>query len=179
MKTKILSVAILFFSLASCMRAQQPISPGGPGQVWTSNGGLYYPTWQNGGVILLDTTTVNLNSTGYQGYRLTGLSGDNYIVTDIVVTNASATPTSAKGGQWWTKKAHSGYNVAHTLKQTTSVFTYLITDSAFIDKSIGMITLYPGGEPFKLIRDSIYFNADTANGSSCQALMLTYGIKVQ
>jgi hypothetical protein len=104
MKTKILLFAIALVSLSGCSRAQQPITPGGPGQIWTSNGGLSYPTWQNGGIIMLDSTTVSLATTGYQGYRLTGLAGDQYLITNIAVTAASATPSAAKGGQWWTKK---------------------------------------------------------------------------
>jgi hypothetical protein len=160
--------------------AQTPINPGLPGQVWTSNGGGPAPTFQNPGLSLLDTVTVNLNITTGQGLKLAGLTGSRFVINDIIITNATATPTSAKGGRWYTKNSTStGTLIAETKLQTTSVFTFLTSDSAYLDKgNSGYIVMWPGGHPYLLTNDSMYFFCDTANGSACQVREYIYGHKI-
>jgi hypothetical protein len=178
MKTKIiLFIAILF---ATTVKAQFPIQPGNPGNVLTSAGAFGNPYWGLGGD-LLDTVTLNLNTTTPQGFKMPGYTGSQYVITNMIITNATATPTSAKGGEWWvTKGKTSGTQIMRTLKQVTSVFTYLNTDTAYLDHSnSNLLTVYPLAHPFILIRDSIYFFCDTVNGSALQVTDYIYGKRIR
>jgi hypothetical protein len=68
-------------------------------------------TASSGGVTA--SATVNTFTWGDQSIALSG--GSTFIITDIVLTNASAVPANASDTEWWSGTARTGINYANNI----------------------------------------------------------------
>lgn len=157
------------------------VSPGTSGQVLTSQGGSLPPHFQtfssgSGAIQQLFKGTINLNTTGDQVISLTG--GATYIITDIVIYNASIAITSTDSGGWFSGVGRSGNQVAITTEVSPPTFNVLSTPQNFMSAWSGesLINLFSnGGNAAVTIGNTLYFSLLTPEGSTATCTMIIYG----
>jgi hypothetical protein len=105
----------------------------------------------------------NLNSTADQAIAIPEYPA--YLITHILVTNPSATPTLAAGG-FYSAASKAGF----TLVAASQSYTSLTTAAAAL-----LCTLASGNNNV-LTGPNIYLSLTTANGSACTADVYVFGL---
>lgn len=135
----------------------------------------------SGAIQLLSKSTINLDTTADQPITLSG--GTTFIITDILITNASAAPANADDGEWWNGPERSGIPYAITVGGYTP-FETLITPDYYINTFSNtyfhpaqMITfvVFGGGQSLPAIGNTIYFSLGFQEGSPLTCTMYIYG----
>lgn len=116
------------------------------------------------------TAGVNLNTTADQAIDITG--GGKWIVTDIVITNASVNINGAVGGDFYTLPAHAGNliatpTIANNIRGLNSPSDYMsrINAKLTMGTSVG-------------IGSVLYFSLTTAEGHSAYCDIYVYGYRL-
>jgi hypothetical protein len=161
------------------------ITNGTSGQVLTANSSGP-PSFQNasggsGAIQQLFKGTINLNTTADQTITLTG--GTHYVITDILLTNASSTPVAAFGGAWWSGTGRTGtrYAIVQPITGSTDDLTLLTSSNAFINGVYSVVTggasieLFPDQPPQLTNGSTLYFSLTTPQGSALTCDMYIYG----
>lgn len=123
---------------------------------------------------LLSKQTLNLNTTADQTVTLSG--GTAFVITDILFTNASATPLHALNGELWSGTSRTGHEFAIT---TDSAFFSLTSSSVYFNTvkyytSAAVVSLQPNPLP-ETCSSPLYFSVGTAEGTAKTCEMYIYG----
>lgn len=103
----------------------------------------------------------DLNSTADQAIMV---SGPKYIINQIIVTNASVTPTLAAGG------LYTGASKAGAIVGSLQGYTGLTAPSKYIN-----LTLLAVLTTDIRTENTLYFSLTTANGSACTGDLYIFG----
>jgi hypothetical protein len=120
---------------------------------------------------------------GIQESQLISLVGGNkFVVTSVLLTNASNVIDKANGGLLYSEENKSGVNVAvitFSNDMAKPPLISLIQADSFINNDTGNVSLYPSAEKFPnnlLIGNALYFNIDAVQDATCD--MYVYGIVI-
>lgn len=140
------------------------------------------------------TAVVNTFNWGDQVIALTG--GNTFIITDIVLTNASAVPANASDTEWWGALGRTGINYANNSNLGTIISGFgstpgsgmgssgadvaplpLANASQYMSITNGEITFVsqPGGNSLSTCGTLLYFTVGIPEGTSLTCDMYIYG----
>jgi hypothetical protein len=135
-------------------------------------------------LLLSKVTAINLNTTADQ--KITLFGGNTFIISDIVITNASQLPTTAADGEWWSGVNRTGIQYYATNEGNTP-FEQLANPSNFINTSsqyklgernaiqnIYNLAVALGGVN-TISSNILYFSLGTAEGQPLLCDMYIYG----
>ena len=117
----------------------------------------------------LGTATLDMNSTSDQAIVLNTPTGNNVIVTSIVVSGASISLTTASDGQIWTGTSRAGFQIL----QTTIDYALLTSNALALNFIGGSGVKTP--QPLVAVGGTVYYSLGTPQGSAATANIILYG----
>ena len=117
-------------------------------------------------------TGANLNVLTDQVIALDG--GATYVITDVLITNASTSLTAAANAQLWDGAAKTGTNISSSVVSAVEKLRLLITAGKFINKDFSGMTMYPAGTGVTN-SGTVYFSMGTIQGGAATADIYIFG----
>jgi hypothetical protein len=109
---------------------------------------------------------LNFNSTADQGIAITTANGLKYLITKILVTNASTSMTTAAGGIY-TATSKGGTAVVAATQTYSALTSSTVVESLTLTAAVNASTVTAG---------ELYFSLTTAHGSAATADVYIFGI---